>query len=669
MLYRREIDGLRALAVLSVILFHAGFTEFRGGFVGVDIFFVISGYLITTLIVDEIDKDSFSLLNFYEKRIRRIIPALFFMMLCTLPCAWFWMQPQDLDRFSQSLVAVPLFISNVLFYRTSGYFDAVSEIKPLLHTWSLAIEEQYYILFPIFLILVGKLGRKSIFWLLQIAAVISLLLAQWAYITHPSFGFYLLPTRGFEILIGSLISLRVNREKNLIVANQRVNQLASQFGLALVLYAIFAFDKKTPFPGFYTLVPTIGAGLIIVFSNEKNLVGKVLGSRLFVGVGLISYSTYLWHQPLYAFARLRSVSELDISIRSLLVVVSLVLGYLSWKFIETPVRQKSFLSRKKIFIWSAVAAVFFIALGLCGHSAQGVPGRLPASAAPFLFAISDKNPRQAECHFGVEIFPKPQDSCVLGNANNLQGALLGDSHADAISYALEKRLQLKDVGFLSLTYSGCPPVQGVYRADANSNSKCYEYNEQTFKFLQENPQIRYIILSARWTLYLEKNRYHNEEGGVEAGDDAYVDIVTNGDRKINDELTRKYLVKESYRKTVNDLVRAGKKVIVVYPIPEVGWDVPVLQLKKLMFNNSALEPVTTSNATFKARNKSTISAFDSIHNDDNLVRIRPDKIFCDSFIRDRCITQIDSKVLYYDDDHLSNEGAKLIVEEVMKFIK
>ena len=216
MLYRREIDGLRALAVLAVILFHTGFAAVSGGFVGVDIFFVISGYLITTILINDIEKGSFSLLNFYERRARRILPSLFFVMFFTLPLAWFWMQPQDLKSFSESLVAVPLFLSNLLFYLKSGYFDAASELEPLLHTWSLAIEEQYYLLFPLFLMLTWNLGKNVIISLLLLVAIGSVLGAHWGSANHPSFTFYLLPTRVFEILIGALISLFINQKQSII---------------------------------------------------------------------------------------------------------------------------------------------------------------------------------------------------------------------------------------------------------------------------------------------------------------------------------------------------------------------------------------------------------------------------------------------------------------------
>ena len=300
MKYRPEIDGLRAFAIIPVILYHAGFQLFGGGYVGVDVFFVISGYLITSIIVAELEKGPFSLVHFYERRARRILPALFAMLFISLPFAWYWLLPDAMVSFSESLIAVSIFVSNIYFWQTSGYFEAAAELKPLIHTWSLAVEEQYYVLFPLFLILSWKLGKRWIVGLLIIVFVVSLACAQWLSIKRPSFAFFLLPTRGWELLIGAFVAFYYSNH-NIKKHNHRIEQLGSLLGLSLITYAVFAYSNQTPFPSVYTLVPTLGTALIIIFAGSGTLVGKLLSSRPLVGIGLISYGAYLWHQPMYAF--------------------------------------------------------------------------------------------------------------------------------------------------------------------------------------------------------------------------------------------------------------------------------------------------------------------------------------------------------------------------------
>jgi peptidoglycan/LPS O-acetylase OafA/YrhL len=292
MKYRREIDGLRALAVLPVILFHAGYATFSGGFVGVDIFFVISGYLITTILINEMEQGSFSIAKFYERRARRILPALFFVILCTIPFAWLWMLPQDFRGFSQSLAAVPLFASNILFFITSNYFDTSSDLKPLLHTWSLAVEEQYYVFFPLVMMFTWKLGKKWLFTIISVLAIFSIIAAEWFVSSNPSFAFYLLPTRAFEILLGALVAFYLNNKPANHNINNQYGQFASVLGLLLIIYSILAFNKHTPSPSLLTLIPVVGTCLVIAFANSKNIVGKILGLKILVGIGLISYHTY-----------------------------------------------------------------------------------------------------------------------------------------------------------------------------------------------------------------------------------------------------------------------------------------------------------------------------------------------------------------------------------------
>ena len=303
MKYRAEIDGLRALAVLPVILFHAGFEWFSGGFVGVDVFFVISGYLITTIIISEMAEGKFSIVNFYERRARRILPALFFVMAACLPFAWMWLTPPHLKDFGQSLVAVSTFSSNIHFWLESGYFDTGGELKPLLHTWSLAVEEQYYILFPIFLMLTWRLGIKWILILLSIVFFVSLGVAQWGAYNTPNAAFFLLPARAWELLVGVFAAFYLKYNTHL--KSHSLNQALSLLGFGMIVYSIISFDKATPFPSLYALIPTIGTGLLILCAVPKTFVHKLLSLKFIVGIGLISYSAYLWHQPLLVFARHR----------------------------------------------------------------------------------------------------------------------------------------------------------------------------------------------------------------------------------------------------------------------------------------------------------------------------------------------------------------------------
>ena len=362
--YRPEVDGLRALAVLPVILFHAGFEAFSGGFVGVDVFFVISGYLITTIIISELAEGKFTITNFYERRARRILPALFLILAACLPFAWFWLPAEDLLEFGSSLVSVSVFLSNVFFWQDISYIDTDSQIKPLLHTWSLAVEEQFYILFPVFLTLTWQLGTKRIVILLVVISVISLGMATWGTRIDPrgATAFYLLPTRGWELLIGGFIAFYLHHKPYL--ESRGVNQFLSLLGLALLTYSIVYFDKKTPFPSLYTLIPTIGTALIILSAVPRTIVYRLLSLKIFVGIGLISYSAYLWHQPILAFARYRVLGDPPSSVLLLLCGLSLLLAWVSWRYVEAPFRNKQEYSRKSIFLISIS--------GICAYSVIGL---------------------------------------------------------------------------------------------------------------------------------------------------------------------------------------------------------------------------------------------------------------------------------------------------------
>ena len=395
--YRREIDGLRALAVIPVILFHAGFKIFSGGFIGVDVFFVISGYLITSILLFEKENGAFSLLTFYERRARRILPALFIVMATSAFFAWMWLLPRDMKDFSGSIAAVSVFASNIFFWSESGYFDTKAELKPLLHTWSLGVEEQYYLLFPIFLMFTWKLGKifsktiprprlrhgphqapesaipgdnYALVGALLLTLLISLAIAQISVQKYSVATFYLLPTRAWELAMGALTAFYLfeGRQWNL---SQLTKQVGASTGLLLIIFAAIYYDKYTPFPSFYALVPTVGASLIILCATPTTLVGKLLGLKVFVGIGLVSYSAYLWHQPLFVFARYRSSLELSLFMVFTILLLTAVLAFLSWRFIESPFRKKRVLGSKGIIYFGVLCSLFFLIFGFVGYTTEG----------------------------------------------------------------------------------------------------------------------------------------------------------------------------------------------------------------------------------------------------------------------------------------------------------
>nr|WP_280949884.1 acyltransferase family protein [Pseudorhodoplanes sinuspersici] len=363
------MDGLRAIAVCSVILFHLGLGVFSGGYVGVDIFFVISGYLITTIIITDQEAGRFSLLGFYERRMRRILPALFFVLGASALAAWVLLRPTEMRDFSSSLASATASVSNIYFRKTSGYFDPSGELRPLLHTWSLGVEEQFYLLFPAFLLLLWKRGYTTIIAAIALLGIGSLVAAQVRITDHPVSTFFYLQTRGWELILGSLLAFFLTRKKRLPLPSTVMN-LGAICGLAMILYAVSRFDQETSVPGLWALVPTLGAALIIMCANQDTLVGRFLSTRILVWVGLISYSLYLWHQPLLAFTRIRYGSELPSHILASVIAATLFLSVLSWRFIETPFRRPR-LSARATFVASGSAAVVLLAFGLAGRNTDG----------------------------------------------------------------------------------------------------------------------------------------------------------------------------------------------------------------------------------------------------------------------------------------------------------
>lgn len=498
MKYRAEIDGLRALAVLPVILFHAGFEWFKGGYVGVDVFFVISGYLITTIIISEMAEGKFSIINFYERRARRILPALFFVMAVCIPFAWYFMLPSQLKGFGDSLISVALFISNIHFWLGSGYFAIGQAENPLLHTWSLAVEEQFYIFFPLFLLIFWKLGLRRLIILLLIIFLISFSIANWAsffgwHQKIASGGFFLIPTRAWELLIGSFCAIYLRFHGNKI--GGIYGELLSFIGLILIIVSIVLYDRTTPFPSLYTLVPVLGTGFLIL-STSDTYVQKLLKLKMIVGLGLISYSAYLWHQPVFAFGHIIGIPTSSLLYLAL-ILLSLFLAYISWRFIEKPFRSRSTMSKKVIFTFSALGILLFVSIGILFSSFNGFADRSPSYVEIKQESYwPDTYNRTHEC---LNLYGGDQYCLISDIQRQPTHLLLGDSHANHFYFGLKKALsEGTDKNLLMTGAGGCPPLIGIdmgYSYLHGSDLKCYKRTNAHFLNLLNNYKIEHVYLA------------------------------------------------------------------------------------------------------------------------------------------------------------------------------
>ena len=490
MRYRSEVDGLRALAVVPVMLFHAGVPYIAGGFVGVDIFFVISGFLITlSLLADE----NFSPINrfarFYERRIRRIIPALALVVTATLVGGVAVLLPGELLQLSKSVVATSIFASNFWFWSESGYFAAPAQSMPLLHTWSLAVEEQFYIAFPLLLIVLGK-GRRIVSFVV-VSSVAAAIFVFSVYLTvhKPGVAFYW-PTRAWELLLGSMLALTGS-------APRWTGQVISIAGLLLIAFSLFAFDRTTPFPGYSALVPVLGA-VAVIYGGGETFVGRALSIRPLVWIGLISYSLYLWHWPILALTKQALVVDhLSVTQTMGCIAATFLAAALSWRFVEMPFRKIPMQQRKRLFFSAAATLGCGVAAGLALLALQGLPSR-----------FSDESLQLAH----VQVADKP-DNCVDSDRFDCQVGVgepkflvWGDSHAGALSPAIAN---IAATPGLYAAFGGCPPLLGLVPEELRGDDKpnCKEHNQKIMEKVATDGNIDVVILAAYWSAYKLKDVY------------------------------------------------------------------------------------------------------------------------------------------------------------------
>ncbi|MFM8365256.1 MAG: acyltransferase family protein [Verrucomicrobiota bacterium] len=499
------MDGLRAIAVIAVVLFHAGL-GFPGGYVGVDVFFVISGFLITQLILRDLQQGRFSMIDFWERRARRILPALVVVVVCVLAAGYFLMLPSDYAAMGQSAMALAVFSSNILFYRENGYFAPVSESKPLLHTWSLSVEEQFYLLIPIFLWGLYRLGwSKRAFWILLFLSLISFSISAVGVYWFSWATFLLLPARAWELAAGCLVAFAKP------VHSTRIRQAMSGVGMLGVMLPFFVYSKNTPFPGLAAIPPVLGTALIIWSGMKDSFQQKTFASRilewdLLVRIGLLSYSLYLWHWPLLAFNQVLEIWKDSIPVKIGLIILSFPLAWISWKFVEQPFRGKGFISsRKMVFASSAFAMAAICMASFLISESKGLPNRKGPIIGSMLEIYS-------QCMSGVEKMPGghrrlsesdiPQKLIHLGVQNFTPHVFVwGDSHAEAILPGIDAACRKLGLSGQAAICHGLPPTK-IEKIPSKKKSAWSPHNEVVLNYLKSNEarrHIKVVVLIARWS--------------------------------------------------------------------------------------------------------------------------------------------------------------------------
>lgn len=626
--FRKDINGLRAIAVVSVVLFHFGVTGFSGGFVGVDIFFVISGFLMTGIVARGFEKKNFSFINFYLARARRIIPALFFLTAVLLALGFVYLSPIDYTNLAREVDRSLLFLSNNYFYKKSGYFDPNSHERLLLHTWSLSVEWQFYMLYPILLFAVSKINLDLTAKVVIAFFIASLSFSVFKSHADPSYAFYMLPSRAWEMFLGGVVFYAARSER------YKLNKDWSLYtGLVFVVVAIFVYSPATVWPGIAALLPTVGTALILYAGKDSFLISNVVAQKL----GDWSYSIYLWHWPLVVSVLLFDIEQtmlLSVSLISL----SIVLGALSYYCIENPIR-KILTSNNRIFVFLLIIiplAVFF-ALAKSIRDNKGFIDRVPEDAFAVFDQANNKFHELDKCQK-----KRKGEDCIYGSGD-LGIIVIGDSHAMSIVGSIVKSLENNTV--LDWSHSGCPTIDGV-KYTGKKPDRCNKFLAPRLAGLSDYAGVP-ILVANRYSAHLLGSNESSNSAQLPAlyltqpykqFSDSYIDEISQG-----------------YVKTLCALAESNP-VYILKPTPELKLHVPNIMGRTLMLSGGE-KRVSISLAEHKQRNEVALRVLDTVASQCDITLLDPIPYLCDS---ERCYGDINGLPMFYDDDHLNELGAELL---------
>jgi len=617
--FRPDIQGLRAIAVISVVLYHAHKSLVPGGFVGVDIFFVISGFLISSILMNELDRGEYSLAGFYRRRIKRLFPALYVVLAVVLAIGAALLPPEALKELGHTAVSTVFFVSNIDFDRMSDYFGGDSQLKPLLHTWSLAVEEQFYVFFPLFLALLWRHWRKYYRLVIFMVAALSLAISVWATRRHPAAAFFLAPSRVFELMIGALTARAALSSR----VSQTQRNLLSLVGIGFLLVSLVAFNDQTPFPGFAALLPCCGTALIILSGTGGSSIGSKIigGSAVVIFFGDISYSLYLWHWPLLVFGRYFFAAPLTLLQAGTLILIAVAAAKLSWEFVERPIL--AWRGRPSTVLpLGAALMVIGSAVALAMATSDGLPSRFAPETLRLLASAEDYNHRRPQCHSPDDREIPYEKNCIYGNPKAPpEAAVWGDSHGAELVQALGERLGEIGQSVMQITASSCPPALDY---QAPHRPLCSIHNANTFDHLVHDPRIGAVVLTADF---------------------------------MGDSVTDWTALTSGFTRVVQGLRDAGKTVVIVYQIPPQPFDPPIgLGLSRA--HGRSVDDYGLKSAQFAKDADRTTEFLEQLSHRTGAVAFQPARFLCDDEVCHAYSAALGS--LYFNADHISLVGARLL---------
>lgn len=613
--YRPDIDGLRAIAVFLVILYHLNIPILSGGYIGVDVFFVISGYLITSIILKEIDRNEFSLLKFYQRRIRRILPALFVVIIATFMVSMLLMLHHERVFLSKSIIASIFSFSNIFFWRELGYFDGGADENPLLHTWSLSVEEQFYLLFPILLIITCNYLRSKLNIVLCSLFFISFVISVFLSLEKPTAAFYLPISRAYELLAGAILAA------NAISLPKYFNKYSSLIGIILIFFSALLYSKSTAFPGVAGLLPVIGACLIIV-SKSKNTTTTILSKDVSVYFGKISYSMYLWHWPIIVLLKYYLMRPLSMVECGVVILMIILLSHISYTYVEVAFRRNRKQSSEKRDLLSAFATSFLlIAFPLLVINNQGFPNEKLNNIVSVSKELNEQ--KSSVCNFTVDQRGTEQDIleyCLLSSAKlsddkkDRNILLWGDSYANHYKSTIINGNYFPSYNIYGVSKFSCPPYYGIKGKSELDDDKCWDFNNYVLDNLKSFDK---IIISANWWSY--------------SRDPSFIDNVY------------------SLMKAVSD---KGIEIIFLGVSPVYHTRIPHIIARDMLYGDGDLDRYQIEfDQSLDTQLKSVVTQFGNYYSLYNLL--------CDNSI---CRFRDENGAYHIDNGHLSKYGAKVILD-------